>query len=495
MEVYSNPLQSLKDSAVHPDKFNIEFSPGQTSIPFDDPLTEEDKKYAIDQWRLGNYQVALQYFMRSYTDNMETGDWKQVAIDLNNIGLIQWRLNNCDAAMESYNESARLAEIADHQRLLGLTHTNRSLLYKSQADYENAFLHNNKAIEIFKRIDSSQDLIIAYNNQGQIYKNQGIFNTAEKFYLLSLKISEDLSDKEGMATACQNLSGIYSEQGKENAAMEFARRSLDLSLEVESKVRISEAFLNLSELHEKYQQSDSALFFFKAHKEYNDSLNELNRTEELAMYQARMGTEVKNLQILNLQNEQSLAKSRLWFMLTGIFIVALIVGFFIYRHLSKIKLKRRILENRLKTTRHVLQIKEQELKEYIIALSAKNALINQLQEEKTLRQPEIRYGHEVEVAELLEQKILTEEDWKLFKNKFSAIYPNFFARISLLGVSLTEAEIRFMVLFRLNLSARDMAGLLGISNQSVRVGKMRLKKKLMAEAYPSVEDFLQRLIE
>jgi hypothetical protein len=48
---------------------------------------------------------------------------------------------------------------------------------------------------------------------------------------------------------------------------------------------------------------------------------------------------------------------------------------------------------------------------------------------------------------------------------------------------------------RLELNGKDMANILGISPQSVRVCKMRLKKKLPADKYETVEDFLQFLIK
>jgi DNA-binding CsgD family transcriptional regulator len=51
-----------------------------------------------------------------------------------------------------------------------------------------------------------------------------------------------------------------------------------------------------------------------------------------------------------------------------------------------------------------------------------------------------------------------------------------------------------MVLQRLGLAPKEMAEVLGISPQSARVGKLRLKKKLVSEGMGSLEDFLERLI-
>lgn len=99
------------------------------------------------------------------------------------------------------------------------------------------------------------------------------------------------------------------------------------------------------------------------------------------------------------------------------------------------------------------------------------------------------------VEQLLEQKILTNDDWTIYKSKFRAIYPGFFTRIRQSGVTLTEAEERLLVLIYLDLSGKEMANTLGISNQSVRVCKMRMKKKLQDKGFESVEAFLMNLVK
>ena len=100
---------------------------------------------------------------------------------------------------------------------------------------------------------------------------------------------------------------------------------------------------------------------------------------------------------------------------------------------------------------------------------------------------------DAQIAQLLSQKILTEEDWSTFKAKFNIIYPLFFSRVKQLNIGLTEAETRFLVLFRLRLKGKEMSNTLGISLQSVRACKMRLRKKLMANGYGSVEDFMSMM--
>jgi tetratricopeptide (TPR) repeat protein len=450
-----------------------------------------------EQWRMGNYQEALKYFSDAYKQVKASGNEREMALLLNNLGLVHWRLENNEAAMECYSESAHLAEKIGYKRLLGLTYTNRALILKEKRIFDKAFEHNNKAISIFLEIEEPRDLAIAYNNEGQIYRYGNQLDPALKYYKLSLEECHKIDYKEGMATAYQNLSTVYTLKGDKVKAFDAARKCLALSLKLNSKVRTSEAYLELSRNHERFSRPDSALYYYKKHYEWDRDILESNQKDLLSRYQANLSVEVKNLQIQNLQNESEIANNRLWFIAIGVFIVLLFVAFFVYRYLSRIKFRKSQLELELASSQEILNVKELELKTYIIDLSKKNAIIHRLQEDTAndVMPKEVREENEEEVAQLLEQKILTDDDWGKFKIRFDSIYPGFFTRIKESKVALTEAEVRILVLMRLELNGKDMANILGISPQSVRVCKMRLKKKLLKENYESVEDYLLYLVK
>lgn len=463
------------------------------------PIPADCKTYGTEQWRLGNYATALECFAQAFEEDRAAGDLEGMAGDLNQIGLIKWRLNDCTSAMECYTESARLATLCGHERLLGLTHLNRSILLKNQDEMDSAIMHNGKALTIFTRIDAPKDLALALNNQGQIHKRLGEAEEAVANYRRSLALCRELGDTAGMATACFNLGNMHQRAGRIDSAFAYSWSSLRLALHEQGKVRISEALLQLSELHEAAGRPDSALTYYKAHKSWTDSLHLQDRSQALALLQAKLGGEVKDLHIRNLRSEQALHRARTWGLFIGLLALAAVVALIVHRRWIQVRARKRLLEVELSNTRRVLGVKEEELRDHIRAMAEKTVQIQRLQEELAVRLPAGQAGapstfhHDTEVAELLERKILTEDDWRAFKEKFSAIYPHFFARIKLLGLQLSEGEVRSMVLLRLGLAPKEMAELLGISPQSARVGKLRLKKKLQASGHDTVEDLLDRL--
>lgn len=448
--------------------------------------------YAIEEWRTGNYQKALTWITGAYQKAKTANNEKEIAKVLNTLGLVYWKLENDSDAMESYTEAGKLAEKHNMYTLLGLTHTNRGLIFKQQMNFKKAFFHNNKAIGIFRKQNEFRELAIALNNQGQIFKNQNSIDSARVYYLRALENYKKTEYKDGIAATWYNIADVSLRQGKKDQALAAIRKSLALSLQIDSKAHACYAYEKLSEIYERFGQPDSALKYYRKYSALNESILEANQSDKLAKYQADLGAEVKNLRIYNLQKEQQLASNRIWFIGIGVLAVLLLAAFFVYRYLSRIRYNKRKLELELSNSNKILDIREQELKDYIIDLTRKSEAISRLQEEVSKNTPDKKA--DTEVAQLLEQKILTEEDWETFKGKFRSIYPSFFSRIKQHNVILTEAEIRFMVLLHLDLSGKEMAKTLGISPQSVRVCKMRLKKKLHGEGFENVEDFLILLI-
>lgn len=446
---------------------------------------------ALDYWRTGDYQKSLNIINIAYKKAEEEGNDSGLAKILNTLGLVQWRLGNNEDAMSSYTEAGKIASKLDMSRLLGLTHTNRGLILKEQGHYESAFMHNNHAIQLFKAEHAFRDLGIALNNQGQIFKNKQLNDSAKSYYLEALQNYEKADYKDGEAATYYNLSEIYLRERNQELALDAIQKSLQLSLQIERKIRISEAYQKLSDIYEAFNKTDSALKYYKLYTVTNNSILIANQSKNLAEYQAKMGSEVKSLQIQNLKKESQLNENRNWFIGFAILSLLLIGVFFVYRHFQKMRFNKRKLEMQLNSSNKILSIKEHELKTYILDLSKKNTIIDSLQKE--LQETNAFRKNNTEMTSLLEQKILTDDDWTIFKSKFNSIYPGFFAKIQQHNIALTEGEIRFLVLLHLDLRSKEMAHILGISPQSVRVSKMRLKKKIAVQGYQSVEDFLAEL--
>src|SRR5690606_5404799 len=88
-----------------------------------------------------------------------------------------------------------------------------------------------------------------------------------------------------------------------------------------------------------------------------------------------------------------------------------------------------------------------------------------------------------------------EQEWDEFMSYFKEIHPEFSKKLSVLSQnSLSPAELRLGMLLRLNLSTKEIASILRVTPDSVRVARHRLRKKLPIDQKEELVNFLIYLL-
>jgi hypothetical protein len=131
-------------------------------------------------------------------------------------------------------------------------------------------------------------------------------------------------------------------------------------------------------------------------------------------------------------------------------------------------------------------------------LSEKNDLIDQLQQEieqfnSTVQTLEPSSDQFHLLDKLQSFKLLTSDDWDVFRKLFEKLHPGFFDRFEQLSEEITKADLRLAALICLKSSTNEMAKILGISIESVQRTHLRLRKKLMLEQAADLERLIRSL--
>jgi len=107
---------------------------------------------------------------------------------------------------------------------------------------------------------------------------------------------------------------------------------------------------------------------------------------------------------------------------------------------------------------------------------------------ETIAEVEAKESH---LKDILETPLLTDEQWLSFKRSFERVNTGYSKKISEYFSNISQAELRYLYLIKLGMSHKEIASVLGISPDSVRLYKHRLGKKIN----PGKEDVLPVLFE
>ena len=121
-----------------------------------------------------------------------------------------------------------------------------------------------------------------------------------------------------------------------------------------------------------------------------------------------------------------------------------------------------------------------------VLASIKKELSSQ-KEKLGIRYPDKYYK---KLVELIDSNIHTEDDWGLFERHFDKANNNFVSRLKQEYKQLTPRDLRLCAYLKMNLSSKEIAPLLDISERSVEVHRYRLRKKMDLPAETNLSEFM-----
>jgi uncharacterized protein YxeA len=148
--------------------------------------------------------------------------------------------------------------------------------------------------------------------------------------------------------------------------------------------------------------------------------------------------------------------------------------------------------NRLEREKHQAEIdlKNSELASSTLSLVNKNEILGEIREK-------LKGNHQLEgirdVVHFINSNTDIDQDWHKFRLTFEEVHPGFFDRLQLNFPQLTDHDVRLSSYLRINLSSREIAGLMNVSLDATNKGRQRLRKKLNLEPEADLNEFLRSL--
>jgi DNA-binding CsgD family transcriptional regulator len=165
------------------------------------------------------------------------------------------------------------------------------------------------------------------------------------------------------------------------------------------------------------------------------------------------------------------------------------------QRMLKAELDKKAIEER--NLQREVQLKTASLSRYSLHLSQKNKILLDLA--NTLRNIASRRNMDTSekikaLVKEIDFNLQQEHEWDEFMNFFKEIHPEFIKKLSTMSQdNLSPAELRLGMLLRLNLTSKEIASILRVTPDSVRVARHRLRKKLPIDQKEELVNFMIEL--
>ncbi len=181
-----------------------------------------------------------------------------------------------------------------------------------------------------------------------------------------------------------------------------------------------------------------------------------------------------------------------WWMVIPVLFVfggSIFVTAWVMTRRHNVKIKEEKDRYKRKVSEQSLQMKNEQLLQYVEVISHKNAFLIEIKEglEKMRNNEAHRWANKID------EEVNHEKKEFLFHKLFSELHQDFLHRLSEKHPTLSTTELRTLSFIRINLDTREIASLMNISPSSVNANRYRLRKKLELDKDVDLNQYIRDL--
>lgn len=491
------------------------------------------------------YEKAQRLFPQTSNDRLKAGVW-------NGMGVSYYRIPHYEKAVQCFYEALPLAEAAGDIRYKGIILNNIGLVFHDQKDYEKALTYYRQAYAIGKNQNYLNLQAYSTNNIGIIKKEQYQYDSAILFQETSLQIKQELGDQAGIASSLMNLGSIYKRLKQYDKAMDYlnqseaikirlgdefgliqlndtkievylarkmfaqAKQLLDHNLAMADSIQVKEPLQLIYGRYADYYKAlgdyQKAIYWIERKQGVNDSLFNETKSRQLSEMETlyKLGQKEAEIKVLEAERDQQAAEKRVVLLSAASALVIILLATYwgIQRQKQKQKIaftEKELAETQLQVSelktselQKELDFKNRELVSYTMNFIQKSKLLEELgevvNEVKSSKESSVQ-GHVQKLNKLIASSGDIDRDWEEFRYRFEQIHPQFFTNLKKEYPEITSSELKLCALIRLNFNLKESAQLLGISPESVKTARYRLRKKLKMDRDDSLATFMMQMEE
>ncbi|MHA4895716.1 tetratricopeptide repeat protein [Pedobacter sp. PWIIR3] len=449
------------------------------------------------------YSQAINYYYKANEIYKNSGNTANLANNLNKIGESYYYGKQYAAALRTFQDALKIyTKLGDHNGiassygLIGQT-------YEKNGKYLTSMKLQRMALAEYHKAGDKTGLAKIYENMGSIYEDKLPMDSALKYYRLALALNRKDGNDAAQTEIVNNIGDVYRKTGKFSEALGFTRTAKAMATKMNDQYQLSAAYRDLSKNFDLMKQYDSAYHYSELGRNIFLKIFTEDNNKQLAILQTLFEIQQKDDAIVRFENEKT---ANHYIIAATILIIILLISLTLVT-ISKQRLKllnekklneqnQSLYESQKSAIKAELELKSKELTSNTLHVIQSNQFLDELKVEMLSILQDDKRDQKKQIQQIvhkINQNITHDSHWKEFSTIFEQIHQTFFDNLKAHSNDLTANDIRLVALIKMNLSSKDMATLFGISQDSLRVARYRLRKKLDIPQGDNLSTFIQAL--
>ncbi|MEZ4827513.1 MAG: tetratricopeptide repeat protein [Bacteroidia bacterium] len=347
----------------------------------------------------GDNKLALTHFIQAKNEWEALGNYRQMAIILNNMCALNVELKNYDAAISAVNQALEVNKDDDlpGHAIRGQSYNNKGSVYEETGQFDKALANYLLALEEKKHDKKEVAVISTLTSIASVYARMNDEAESARFFNEALAIAQQSQDKYWLHYLYKLQGERLEARGNYDQAKEYYLKSLDLASLMDAKNTVLDLRKNLSRVYSRTRDYDAALMHQLIYNELKDSMVNEKSMKQLAEIQSLYQFEEQQKKIYKLEAEQEIGRiQKLGLILFSLLLLVAFAGFFsryrlkqranrlLERQKSEILERNNEIENQnqlLESQNKEIEAKNQLLEQQARAINSQNRQLKQTNDE------------------------------------------------------------------------------------------------------------------
>jgi tetratricopeptide (TPR) repeat protein len=457
-------------------------------------------------YHLTHFPQALDYHLQADKLFSEQGQVLLRAENLNDIGMVFLQYRQPDLARQQYDEAFAIYRVAHNKTGMALTHGKIGHWFVSQHHSDSGFYYQRLALQEYLLLNDKRGIAWICGEMGNLYEDLEKYDSARHYFQRAQLLSQQAGDTTVYIEALNNMGDVFRKTGRYKEALPLTRQALALSLLTHELFHLGSAYRDMAKTHHLLGNDDSAYYFQRTGQAYAQDIYWRESGTQLAILKTMYDVEKKNAEIGRLKAARKIVMA---IVVIGLLLLTLGI-LVISRQRLRIrnaqllneqekhsyKNQRTLMELQEQGLKQELELKSRELSSHMLHVMQKNQFLEKLYNQLDEMLKDDRRDQRKQLKQLqlqINQNFNHDQHWEAFNGIFDQVHQAFLQKLKEHCDTLTRSDLRLVALLKMNLASPDIATVMGISQDSVRVMRYRLRKKLNLQHGESLTLFIQSL--
>jgi tetratricopeptide (TPR) repeat protein len=447
----------------------------------------------------GHYAQALDYHLQAEKIFLQVDDKKLLAGNFNDLGSVYYQNIDRKSSRKQYNQALKIYKKSNNHTGLGETYGNIGHLQEKQHSYDSAFFYQRLALAEYRKADNKLGMAKIYENLGSIHEDLVRYDSAMHYFDLSLKLYHQDNNEVASIEVVNNIGDVLRKQGGYAEGLAYSRKALKMSIDTQNEYQQASAYRDISRAYNLMGRNDSAYHYLELSRKHLLQIYSNQNNKQMSFLQIVYNIDKKNDEIAALENNHKLNLTITIAVVTVVALLIVMGALTISRQRLKLRESTAVAEKNAQLStaqQEQLELKSRELTTHTLQVIQHNQFLENLRQKIAEMVKDEKRDQKKMLQELgkqIGQHINHDQQWKDFTGIFEQLHQSFFDNLKRHYPDLTVNDIRLIALLKMNMSAKDMAAIFGISQDSLRVARYRLRKKLNIAEGENLSSFIQTI--